>query len=713
MSTVLSLDGLSLYWPFLLADYVRVVEYAAAVVAVIILISSLDDLFVDAWYWGRRIYRRFVIEPFIRPLTPAALYQRDEQPLAIMIPAWLESGVIAAMIENMVSVLDYRRYVIFVGTYPNDPDTIAEVERMRRRYKQLVRVEVKNPGPTNKADCLNAVVRAIFQHEEMTGTEFAGLVLHDAEDVLHPLELRFFNYLLPRKDLIQIPVLSLERHWSELVAGIYMDEFAEWHAKDLVVRESIAGSVPSAGVGTCFSRKAMLHLLSGGNGEVFNTGSLTEDYDISARLAEARMQSIIARLPVDYRVTRETFFGFGPQIERVIRMPLCVREFFPDTFRTSYRQKARWGLGIAFQGWGSMGWRGSLATKYFLFRDRKGIVTSIVAVLAYVVAAHFLIFLAAEKLGWLPARYPSIFATEGWLLAVLTANAVAFALRLIQRFYFVARVYGWEQGLMSVPRVVMGNFVNFAATVRAWRLFLANALFGRRIVWDKTMHDFPDQAELGQQRQRLGELLLTWQAVLPEHVDAALAVQDERQQPLGRILVSRGWLDEETLAEAIAFQSGLPRTHVTEQMVRQFHDLLPLDLMVRRRLLPVGRDETGRLVVAVSSPLGEKAREEVREAVGDLPVQRIARESEINGGLRLLRGVTPGIEGHRAPPLLGELLLEKGLMQREAFEAAMEHYRPDVDGRIGEYLVRCGIVKEEAIEATVREQERRLTVAAL
>ena len=75
-----------------------------------------------------------------------------------------------------------------------------------------------------------------------------------------------------------------------------------------------------------------------------------------------------------------------------------MREFFPDTFRTSYRQKARWRLGIAFQGWGSMGWRGSLATKYFLFRDRKGIVTSIVAVLAYGGAAPFLIFLAAEKL---------------------------------------------------------------------------------------------------------------------------------------------------------------------------------------------------------------------------------------------------------------------------------------------------------------------------
>ena len=55
------------------------------------------------------------------------------------------------------------------------------------------------------------------------------------------VELKFFNYLLPRKDMIQLPVASLERNWFELVAGTYMDEFAEWHAKDLVVRESLAG----------------------------------------------------------------------------------------------------------------------------------------------------------------------------------------------------------------------------------------------------------------------------------------------------------------------------------------------------------------------------------------------------------------------------------------------------------------------------------------
>ncbi|WP_163364477.1 glycosyltransferase family 2 protein, partial [Escherichia coli] len=89
----------------------------------------------------------------------------------------------------------------------------------------------------------------------------------------------FLNYLLPRKDLIQLPVVSLERGYGELIAGTYMDEFAEWHAKDLVVREALAKAVPSAGVGTCFSRRAMQALKAHNHDEPFNTASLTEDYD--------------------------------------------------------------------------------------------------------------------------------------------------------------------------------------------------------------------------------------------------------------------------------------------------------------------------------------------------------------------------------------------------------------------------------------------------
>ncbi len=125
----------SLYWPYWLAHYYNYLEAATIVVAVLILISSLDDLIIDLWYWSRRLYRKFTVNRRYRPLTVEQLLARDEQPLAIMVPAWLEYDVIAPMIENMVSTLDYQNYVVFVGTYINDQRTIDEVERMRRRYK--------------------------------------------------------------------------------------------------------------------------------------------------------------------------------------------------------------------------------------------------------------------------------------------------------------------------------------------------------------------------------------------------------------------------------------------------------------------------------------------------------------------------------------------------------------------------------------------------
>src|SRR5256885_10107296 len=54
------------------------------------------------------------------------------------------------MLESMVGTLDYKNYMIFVGTYRNDERTKNEVERMRRRYRQLVRVEVPHDGPTDR-----------------------------------------------------------------------------------------------------------------------------------------------------------------------------------------------------------------------------------------------------------------------------------------------------------------------------------------------------------------------------------------------------------------------------------------------------------------------------------------------------------------------------------------------------------------------------------
>ncbi len=45
---------------------------------VLIVLSSIDDLFIDLWYWSRMIYRRVTVERTYKPLTAAQLYQREE-----------------------------------------------------------------------------------------------------------------------------------------------------------------------------------------------------------------------------------------------------------------------------------------------------------------------------------------------------------------------------------------------------------------------------------------------------------------------------------------------------------------------------------------------------------------------------------------------------------------------------------------------------------
>lgn len=699
-----SLFGLFAIW------YYRVAEYTIVVVAAVILVSSLDDLFIDAWYWVREMVRAVTIKRIYRPLTVAQLQEKEEQFIAIMVPAWMEGDVIAAMIEDAVRVLDYRNYMIFVGTYPNDPTTIEEVERMRRRYKQLRRVELPHNGPTCKADCLNGIVQAVFACERELNIAFAGVVMHDSEDVLHPIELKFFNYLLPRKDMIQLPVASLERSWDDLVAGTYMDEFAEWHAKDLVVRESLSGTVPSAGVGTCFSRLALLKLVEQNDNEPFNTASLTEDYDVGARLGRMGMRSIFARFPVQFKVRRKTWFGLGPERELSVTMPLCVREFFPDTIRTAYRQRARWTLGIALQGWEQNGWSGSLKDRYLLFRDRKGIVTTFFGMLAYLMVIQFIAFGIARTFGLLPYMPPPVFLDSRWEHALIYANGVALALRLVQRFYFVWRLYGWEHGVLSVPRMVIGNFITFLAVVRAWKLFLTHLLTGKRLAWDKTMHDFPSADGQRGRRQKLGELLVSWQVIDAEKLEHALSDANTRELPLGRILISRGWLDEETLAEAIAFQSGLPRGMLDERLLLQDMARLPAELLIRHRVLPQGEDQQGRVVILTANPLSDASVEELKASLDKPLVQRIVLESEIATGLRLLRS-DPRRGGDlanelRGVSLIGDLLVEAGHVRRETFEAALRDYRPDRHGRIGEYMVRRAVITEEALAKAIERQRK-------
>ena len=71
-------------------------------------------------------------------------------------------------------------------------------------------------------------------YEKENAFKFSAICMHDSEDVIDPLELRLFNFLIPRKSFIQIPVRALEQSGKNLVSGSYIDEFAESHRNNFV-----------------------------------------------------------------------------------------------------------------------------------------------------------------------------------------------------------------------------------------------------------------------------------------------------------------------------------------------------------------------------------------------------------------------------------------------------------------------------------------------
>ncbi len=61
--------------------------------------------------------------------------------------------------------------------------------------------------------------------------------------------------------------------------------------------------------------------------------------------------------------------------------------------------------------------------------------------------------------------------------------------RIAMRVLFTTSAYGMAQGIVSVPRLVVGNLIAICAAFRALGLYLARA----PQVWDKTRHTFPKE----------------------------------------------------------------------------------------------------------------------------------------------------------------------------------------------------------------------------
>lgn len=439
----------------------------------LIFVMGLDDILVDILAHWRMLRRSLTIYRKHRRATAAGLPD-TETPMAILLPAWREEAVLRPMLLRLRATLDYQDYRVYVGVYPNDPETRACLVDIDPEERWLRIVINPLPGPTSKADCLNRLWEAARRDVAPSGAAFAAFVLHDAEDLVDPLECRLFSALIGRADMVQLPVIPLSRSPYDLIAGHYLDEFAETHQKDMVLREALAGGVPSAGVGCAFSRRALLISAHYHGGAPFPTGHMTEDYALALRLQQFGMRTIFVRLP---QMTRP---GGSAAV-------IATREYFPNTVRAAIRQKSRWLIGIAIQTWADHGWRGGPGLRLMLYRDRKALVTPFIAV------ATNLFLLWSFLLGFAGGSLTLLFQGPhgGYLSLLLQANCVLLLVRVLHRAAYVRRLYGTAHALMSAPRIVVGNLINCGAAIRAIYLYARHRATGQALIWDKTAHHFP------------------------------------------------------------------------------------------------------------------------------------------------------------------------------------------------------------------------------
>lgn len=523
-----------------------VTKLLMAFVCVVFFISGLDDLFIDVCFAVNLAWRRMFGSRRFMPRNEEDLLAKDEQWIAVMLPAWDESAVIRPMLRNAARSLDYRNFYIFVGTYPNDTATHAEVDAVCCDFPNIRRITTPHDGPTNKADCLNWIYQGIRAFEKEEGIEFQIFIMQDCEDVIHPLCYKLFNFLMPFYDMVQLPVHSLPRKWNEFTGAHYLDEFSQLHLKDLVVRELLTGSIPAAGVGAAFSRRALETVAARNHNIVFSIDSLTEDYDFGFRLKEYGLKQAFVNFSIERPVTYRPRWSRRTR-QGTVREIVGVREFFPNVFYASVRQKSRWVIGIAFQAWAHLGWRGSLATRYILFRDRKVILTNLVTVLGYAVVLVVSAVWLATVLDEDAYRYPPLLEQGTWLWYIVIANAALLLERVVIRAYCVSQIHDWQQAVLCIPRMAWSNLINFGATCRAIRLYIRYLRTGKLIAWDKTAHIYPSEDQFLHAPRRLGDLLVQRQLITRAQLDEALSRQKGDGRRLGDILVDMGVMVEAEL----------------------------------------------------------------------------------------------------------------------------------------------------------------------
>jgi len=476
--------------------------------------------------------------------------------LGVIVAAWHEENVIEQVIDNIIASTHYPQsmYHIFIGIYPNDKDTTLAVKRLESKYWNVHSVINTLPGPTSKSQNLNNVISYIHAFESEHNYRFASITIHDSEDVVHPYELKMTNYLIDKYDALQFPVFPLQMmptwktFFSHMTSGTYADEFAENHFRIMSMRDSMAAVVPSAGTGFVLSRQILDYYMGK---PLFTEGSLTEDYELSIKLASKgfHVHYVLEKVPriLDNGTLKWDY--------------ITTRSLFPNQFRAAVRQKTRWIYGITMQSLKlkdlfSADYKDlSITEKYTLYRDLKSKFGALLILPSYIIFIYFIFSLFIA----LPPVYP-VWSFSWWLCVFLTFMMIY---RQIMRAIAINNVYGFRSAAFAclIPpfmpiRLIWGNIINFSATVQAWKL----DIFGKpkkdakksKVSWSKTDHEFLSKSILHRYYRNTGDVLLEKQYLTADTLKEMLALAHKQNKRIGDVLIENNAISEEQLMIAVA-----------------------------------------------------------------------------------------------------------------------------------------------------------------
>ena len=420
--------------------------YSMIAISVAINISSLDDIFIDVIAFG-----------ITRGGLPKTAKSVEVPSIGVFIANWHEEEVLGKMVEGNLARIPYMTVSLYLGVYPNDTGTLSVARNLAEKHPIRVTVIVNRmQGPTSKGQMLNEMFKQVF---EGSGESPDIVVLHDSEDVIDPRTFEVYGaYAQLGYDFIQVPVFSLNRGRA-LIASTYMDEFAERHTREMIVRNAVGATIPSAGVGTGVTRKLIQHFLATRK-QVLMSGTVTEDYILGVEAKRAGFKAAFAAVSADD--PRGLDF-------------VATREFFPKTLSASIKQKTRW-----VYGWEGDGW-----DKYFFVRDRKGMVTNFLPPVS--LALLMMLFMGAFDLTDMPYEW------QYWFNLSILFNMFALVMRYFIRVGACHQVYGTWDLLGIALRWPVALYINMAAVYRAWITYVGVSRFATQpIVWSKTAHELPE-----------------------------------------------------------------------------------------------------------------------------------------------------------------------------------------------------------------------------